>query len=131
MRFSGFRELVDVMSTTHAEKTALVHGDGCETVSWSSFAHMVRDRARELAVPGATCEGIVTDGSLPCVTEVFAANRFFQDLVDKFASESFDAELELTIGLLVPFFLFAAASVAVILLATHWGKNKMKEDASF
>ena len=74
MRFSGFRELVDVMSTTHAEKTALVHGDGCETVSWSSFAHMVRDRARELAVPGATCEGIVTDGSLPCVTEVFAAN---------------------------------------------------------
>ena len=63
--------------------------------------------------------------------EVFAANRFFQDLVDKFASESFDAELELTLGLLVPFFLFAAASVAVILLATHWGKNKMKEDASF
>ena len=74
MRFSGFRELVDVMSATHAEKTALVHGDSCETVSWSSFAHMVRDRARELAVPGATCEGIVTDGSLPCVTEVFAAN---------------------------------------------------------
>lgn len=63
--------------------------------------------------------------------EIFVLSHYFQKFVDKFGSEALDADLDLSLGLLLAFFLFAAASVAVTLLATHWGKNKMKDDFIF
>ena len=75
MRFSGFRELIDVMEKTRPDATALVHGDEREAVSWALFAEKVRARAEGLARGASSCEAVVTDGSLACVTEVFAANR--------------------------------------------------------
>ena len=75
MRFSGFSELLEVMSVERGDAIAFVHGDDCTAVSWAEFAHMVETRAAELAGEHAACRAVVCDGSLACVVEIFAANR--------------------------------------------------------
>ncbi len=62
--------------------------------------------------------------------EVFAIDHFFDQLVDKYRSEKFDADIELFLGLTKWFVLFAAAALIVVLLATHWGRKK-QQDAAF
>ena len=100
MRFSGFRELVDVMARTRPEAVAFVHGDACEAVSWAAFAELVHVRERELAASGATCEAIFADGSLPCVVEAFAANLagLAVAMLDDSTSDELAAELVAAIG---------------------------------
>ena len=60
--------------------------------------------------------------SVITAVEVFVINQFYDRVADSI--ESFHGDLELSVRLLFGFVLFALVSVALTLLATHWGKNR-------
>ena len=77
MRFSGFEELL----THYAERTPDAPAILCEengarrAVSYRELEGAVASRAAELRGSGKTCLGLLADGSLACVIELFAAVR--------------------------------------------------------
>ena len=72
MRFGGFAELLEYWAEHSPERTALRY-DG-EECSYGELLRRVRDRAEELKRSGKSCLGLLSDGSLACVVELFAAN---------------------------------------------------------
>lgn len=72
MRFDSFEQMLDSCAGTFGERPALRYED--RTLSYRELYAIVSRRARELRQTGKTCMGILSDGSLDCVTEILAAN---------------------------------------------------------
>ena len=72
MRFDSFRHMLSYWAEQRPDAPAL-RCEG-ETRSFSALYDEVCARADELKQGGRTCVGILADGSLACVEEIFAAN---------------------------------------------------------
>lgn len=76
MLFESFRQLLSYYAAKRPQFTALVYErDGilCRC-SYRELYSAVTKRALELEACGASCMGILADGSFDCVVEIFAAN---------------------------------------------------------
>ena len=77
MRFDSFSHMLSFWAEKSPDSPALVY-DGGGSPSLLSFAELkaaVDKRADELRAGGKSCIGILADGSLACVTEIFAAAK--------------------------------------------------------
>ena len=72
MRFDSFEQMLRFCSENYGEAPALRYEK--KTLSFTELYDTVRERAGELRSSEKTCMGILSDGSLDCVTEIFAAN---------------------------------------------------------
>ncbi|MBR0352398.1 MAG: acyl--CoA ligase [Oscillospiraceae bacterium] len=72
MRFDSFAHLLSHFSEQTPDAPALHYEN--RTLSFSALYDAVKTRAAELRETGKTCMGILSDGSLDCVVEIFAAN---------------------------------------------------------
>ena len=72
MRFQSFEELLRHWAEASPSGTALC-GEGTE-LSFRDLLERVLRRADELKQTGKSCLGLLSDGSVDCVTELFAAN---------------------------------------------------------
>lgn len=72
MRFDSFRHMLSFWAQERPDAPALRY-EG-ETRSFSQVYEGVLGRAEELEHGGHSCIGILADGSLACVEEIFAAN---------------------------------------------------------
>ena len=72
MRYDSFREMLAYWAERRPDAPALRYGK--ETRSFSQLYAEVLRRAEELRQGGKSCIGILSDGSLDCVEEIFAAN---------------------------------------------------------
>ena len=75
MRFESFSHMLRHWAETSPDRPALLFDDG-GGVGQLSFARLkdaVDRRADELRAGGKTCLGVLADGSLECVIEIFAA----------------------------------------------------------
>ena len=72
MRFQGFEELLRYWAEKTPDSPALRYNG--RTLSFSQFREAVLSRAEELRKSGKTCLGLLSDGSMDCVIELFAAN---------------------------------------------------------
>ncbi len=72
MRFNSFEDLLRHRAATEPDRTVLC--DEKRSLSCREFLKLVEDRAGILRESGKSCLGVLTDGSLSCVIEVFAAN---------------------------------------------------------
>ena len=72
MRFDSFERMLRTCAESFGEASALRYED--ETLSFAGLFEKVQTRAEELKQTGKTCVGILSDGSLTCVIEIFAAN---------------------------------------------------------
>ena len=79
MRFQRFENLLSHWADTAPDAPALRYGS--QTLSFARLRDRVRDRAEELRASGKTCLGLLSDGSLDCVIELFAANQAGLQLV--------------------------------------------------
>ena len=88
MRYESFRHLLSCLAAERPDAPALRYGH--KTVSFASLWESVQLRARELRSSGKSCLGVLCDGSLDCVTTIFAANLAGLQLVllDENAPES-------------------------------------------
>lgn len=77
MRFSGFEHMLSYWAREAPDSPALLYEEGGEAraVSFKGLYDAVSRRALELRAGGKTCLGVLCDGSLACVTEIFAANK--------------------------------------------------------
>ncbi len=71
MRFGSFSDMLRFWAERAPEHPALLY-DG-ESLSYSALLKAVGERAGELRAGGKTCIAVLADGSLRCVTEIFAA----------------------------------------------------------
>ena len=72
MRFDSFRHLLSYWAQERPDAPALRYES--ETRSFSELCEDVCKRAEELKRSGRSCIGVLADGSLSCVEEIFAAN---------------------------------------------------------
>ena len=72
IRFQSFEDLLSYGARRTPESPALRYEGSC--LSYSALLERVRARAEELRATGKSCLGLLSDGSLDCVTELFAAN---------------------------------------------------------
>ena len=72
MRFDGFSRLLDHWAEHTPDAPALRWGE--VTLRFSGLRDAARRRAEALRASGRTCLGILADGSLDCVIEIFAGN---------------------------------------------------------
>ncbi len=72
MRFTSFFEMIGHFAEMTPNAPALLYGNE-PPVSFLSLKKRVEERAAVLRESGRTCMGILSDGSLPCVIELFAA----------------------------------------------------------
>ena len=72
MRFDSFRHMLSWWAQQRPDGAALRYGN--ESRSFSQLYGDVCRRAEELKEGGKSCVGILADGSLECVEEIFAAN---------------------------------------------------------
>ncbi len=72
MRFARFEDMLRHWAETSPEAPALRCGS--RTCSFAQLWETVQRRAEELRGSGKTCLGLLSDGSLNCVVELFAAN---------------------------------------------------------
>ena len=72
MRFDSFERMLRVCAEIFGDAPALRYEK--ETIGFTELLERVTDRAKELKQSGKTCMGILSDGSLSCVIELFAAN---------------------------------------------------------
>ncbi len=79
MRFDSFRQLLSHQAAERPEQRALCYGK--TVLSYREFYERVQKRAEELSGTGKTCLGVLCDGSLDCVIEIFAANLASLQLV--------------------------------------------------
>lgn len=76
MRFASFAELIGYYAERTPDAPALRYDSGgLQTMTYAQLAETVERRAGKLKASGKTCLGIFADGSLACVTEIFAAVR--------------------------------------------------------
>lgn len=74
-RYHGFRDFLEQTSQSHGSEKAFLFEDGeKKTITWGEFTADVYHRSDELKESGKTCMGIITDGTLACIEEIFAAN---------------------------------------------------------
>ena len=79
MRFESFEHLLSHFAGQTPDSPALRYEK--QTLSFSALQEAVKKRACELQETGKTCLGILSDGSLACVIELFAANLAGMQLV--------------------------------------------------
>ena len=79
MRFDHFEDMLRYWAETTPDAPALCYGT--RTVSFSQFLDMVQQRAALLRKSHKSCLGLLSDGSLDCVTELFAANMAGMQIV--------------------------------------------------
>ena len=79
IRFQSFEELLSFWAEKSPDRPALLY-EGC-CLSYQDLLERVRNRAEELKKTGKTCMGMLSDGSLDCVVELFAANLAGMQLV--------------------------------------------------
>lgn len=72
MRFQRFEELLRYWADKTPDAPALRYNG--QTLSFSALLAAVRTRAEVLRESGKTCLGLLSDGSMDCVIELFAAN---------------------------------------------------------
>ena len=75
MRFSSFEHMLHCFAERTPDAPAFRverHGALAE-ISYAAFFASVQARANELRKSGSTCLGVLCDGTLACVTEIFAA----------------------------------------------------------
>lgn len=72
MRYDHFEDMLRHWAETTPDAPALRYG--ARTVSFSQLFETVQQRAALLRKSHKTCLGLLSDGSLDCVTELFAAN---------------------------------------------------------
>lgn len=114
MLFESFAQLLAHYAAQCPESTALLYDrDGllCRC-SYGALYAAVTERARELESSGASCMGILADGSFDCVVEIFAANMAGLQIV--MLDSSLDAD---TLCRLLP-----AADVDIL-----WGGGELSE----
>ncbi len=74
MRFDSFSHMLRHWAEQTPDRPALIYEDcGKKSLSYAKLRDAVESRAEELRRDGGSCIGILTDGSLGCVTEIFAA----------------------------------------------------------
>ena len=71
MRFDGFEHLLSHFAEASPDAPALRYET--ETLSFAALYRRVRERAEELRAEGRSCLGLLCDGSLDCVIEIFAS----------------------------------------------------------
>ena len=79
MRFNHFSELLAYWAEQSPDAPALRYG--ARTLSFSELSRRVCERADQLRAEGGSCLGLLSDGSLDCVIELFAANLAGMQLV--------------------------------------------------
>ena len=72
MRFDGFSHLLSYRAQQTPDHPALRYGERVRT--YRELLSLVTSRADELRAGGKTCLGVLADGSLDCVIEIFAGN---------------------------------------------------------
>ena len=72
MRYDSFEHLLSTLAADSPAAPALRYGD--RTVTCGELWDIVQARAEALRAGGGTCLGVLSDGSLGCVVEIFAAN---------------------------------------------------------
>ena len=75
MRFSSFLQMLRRFAAETPDAPAFLteaHGE-VQTHSYAAFCAAVETRASELRADESTCLGVLCNGSLSCVTEIFAA----------------------------------------------------------
>lgn len=72
MRFQSFEELLHYWAKESPDRTALCWGQ--ESCSFHELRERVLRRAAELEKYEKSCLGLLADGSMNCVVEIFAAN---------------------------------------------------------
>ncbi len=72
MRFGRFGDLLDHWARETPDGLALRYGE--KQLSYAQLREAVHKRAEALRRSGKTCLGILSDGSMDCVVELFAAN---------------------------------------------------------
>ena len=72
MRFDGFGHMLSWWAKKTPDTPALRYEE--QTVSFGRLYEDVKRRSADLSESGRTCLGILTDGSLDCVEEIFAAS---------------------------------------------------------
>ena len=72
MRFSRFEDMLRHWAEESPRSPALCYGN--RTLSFSQLWEAVTARAEQLRKEGKTCLGLLSDGSMDCVIELFAAN---------------------------------------------------------
>ncbi len=77
MRFDSFSHMLRYWAKQTPDSPALVFDDNGAPgqLSFAQLLDAVNRRADELRAGGKTCLGILADGSLGCVTEIFAATQ--------------------------------------------------------
>ena len=75
MRFASFSHMLRTWAERAPEAPALLYEAGGErkTLSYAALWESVTQRAEALRADGGSCIGILADGSLGCVVEIFAA----------------------------------------------------------
>ena len=74
MRFASFRHLLSYQAETIPDHPALLYGGGPDCCTYRELYDRVLTRAEQWRSSGKTCLGLLCDGSLACVTDLFAAN---------------------------------------------------------
>ena len=113
MRFDGFEHLLSYYAGSCPDAPALRYE--AETLSFAALYRRVLARAEELRDEGKSCLGLLCDGSLDCVIEIFAANLAGLQLV------MLDASLE------IPLLKTLIRYTDVDML---WGDEDLQEDLS-
>ena len=78
-RFESFGHMLSYWAQKTPDSPALVYEK--QTLSFSQLYARVLKRSEELKASGKTCLGLLSDGSLDCVIELFAANLAGMQLV--------------------------------------------------
>ena len=74
MRFASFSHMLRHWAEETPAAPALLYDEcGQKAMSFAALYDAVMRRAQELKEDGGSCVGILSDGSLACVTEIFAA----------------------------------------------------------
>jgi len=71
MRFVSFSQMLSHRAAETPSAPALCFGE--KSLSFAALNRAVTERAAVLSRQGKSCLGVLTDGSLACVTEIFAA----------------------------------------------------------
>jgi long-subunit acyl-CoA synthetase (AMP-forming) len=113
MRFDGFEHLLGYWAETSPDAPALRYER--ETLSFSALYARVKSRAEELKAEGKSCLGLLCDGSLDNVIEIFAGNLAGLQLV--LLDASLDADVLKTL-------------IRYTDVDTLWGDEDLKEELS-
>ena len=111
MRFDGFEHLLSHFAETSPDAPALRYET--ETLGFAALYARVQARAKELKAEGKSCLGLLCDGSLDNVIEIFAGNLAGLQLV--LLDASLDAEVLKTL-------------IRYTDVDTLWGDEELKEE---